>query len=77
MHDSPREADLSQGIDQSIFFYAQRLVQEAGSPDSASLQYIITTTEPPPVSQQTPDWLICEPLYASKPETRLPVRADF
>ena len=76
MHDSPREADLSQGIYQSLFLYAQRLVQEAGGPHSASFQYIITTTEPPPLSQQTPDWLICEPLDASKPETRL-LRVDF
>jgi hypothetical protein len=76
IHDSPREADLSQGIYQSIFFFAQRLVQEAGGNDSASFQYIITTTEPPPISLQTRDWLICEPLDASKPESRL-LRIDY
>lgn len=76
MHDSPREADLSQGIYQSIFFFAQRLVKEAGGADNASFQYIITTTEPPPGSQQTTDWLICDPLDASKPESRL-LRIDY
>ncbi|MDE2106946.1 MAG: hypothetical protein KGL39_57560 [Patescibacteria group bacterium] len=71
LHDSPREADLSQGIYQCFFFIAQRLIDEAGGSAKASFQYILTTTEPPPKSMQNADWLICDPLDASQPGSRL------
>ena len=76
LHDSPREADLSQGIYQCFFYIAQRLIEVAGGASKASFQYILTTTEPPPKSMQNEDWLICDPLDASQPNSRL-LRVDF
>lgn len=49
IHDSPREADLGYRIYHSFLNTVAALGSESGlDPDSAPLQYIITTTTPPP-----------------------------
>ena len=64
LHDSPREADLSASIYRRIFTLI------AGDTENRSVQYIIATTESPPVNLQSAPWLICEPLSSANPSDR-------
>jgi len=69
IHDSPREADLSNYIYQRIF----TLIAGEESTDTSELdaiQYIIATTEPPPEHLQKAPWLVCDPLSSEAAETR-------
>lgn len=58
IHDGPREADLARLIYERFFLYARKLEESFDSPDTASFQYIITTTTAPPTDMQHEDgWL--------------------
>lgn len=64
LHDSPREADLSAPIYRRIFTLI------AGKQENEVVQYIIATTEPPPIQLQETPWLVCEPLSSGSPTNR-------
>lgn len=70
VHDGPREADMSAEIYQKFFLFAQAMEESFGSDGIPNFQYIITTTEPPPIELRTKPWLL-ETLDASQPEMRL------
>jgi len=58
IHDGPREADMARLIYERFFLYARKLEQSFEDTDTASFQYIITTTTPPPKDMQVDDaWL--------------------
>lgn len=58
VHDGPREADLSADVYANIFHFAREM--ENCFQESASFQYIVTTTSPPPENLQTKPWLRLE-----------------
>lgn len=64
LHDSPREADLSPSI------YRRFFTLIAGEEENEAVQYIIATTEAPPVKLQQRPWLVCEPLSSETPHQR-------
>jgi hypothetical protein len=66
IHDSPRESDMELSLYRPLFDLAKRLEDKAGK----SFQYLITTTEPPPVGMTTAPHL-CLMLDASTPEGKL------
>ena len=68
IHDGPRVSDLAATIFKQYFLYAYELEKIVA--ENSSFQYIITTTEPPPVELQKLPWLVCK-LDATSPETRL------
>ncbi len=49
LHDSPRESDMEPSLYQPFFHFAANLAEAA----PASFQYIVTTTEPPPIGLQS------------------------
>jgi hypothetical protein len=51
IHDGPREADMAADLYQKIFLLAHEL-ELASATSTPSFQYIVTTTEPPPVDLQ-------------------------
>jgi hypothetical protein len=51
IHDGPREADMAADLYQKIFLLAHEL-ELASTISTPSFQYIVTTTEPPPVDLQ-------------------------
>lgn len=66
MHDSPREADMEADTYRHVFPFVHRLESFFPQGIEPNFQYIITTTEPPPVDlQKVGACLICEPLDAS------------
>jgi len=71
IHDSPREADMDAAIYRRFFRIAHTLEKLAYPIGGPPFQYIITTTEAPPAALQEPQWLICDPLDASEPSSRL------
>ena len=58
LHDSPRESDLAPEIYGGLFLAAKELEGTLG--ESAPFQYIVTTTEPPPVDVRQTPWLRIE-----------------
>jgi hypothetical protein len=54
VHDSPREADLSEKVYRRLFSFAAMLEQFGKEP---YFQYILTTTTTPPERFQTLPWL--------------------
>lgn len=71
VHDGPREADLATGLYRRIFEYVRELEEVCSQSGNINFQYIITTTEPPPISMQKSPWLIQPVLDAAKPQDRL------
>lgn len=57
IHDSPREADLSEGIYRRLFVFADKLEKCTPTP---LFQYILTTTTAPPEPFHTEPWLRLE-----------------
>ncbi len=69
IHDSPREADMSNDIYQRFFLYMEAL-EKHFSVTPPNFQYIVTTTEPPPTHLQSKPHLIAQ-LDASTATGRL------
>jgi hypothetical protein len=67
IHDSPREADLSEEIYKRLFLFAEKLERCTSAP---LFQYILTTTTAPPKSFQTRPWL-CLQVKGAPAEERL------
>ena len=67
IHDSPREADLSEAIYKRLFLFAEKLEKCTSAP---LFQYILTTTTAPPQSFQTRRWL-CLQVKGAPAEERL------
>lgn len=67
IHDSPREADLSEEIYKRLFVFADELEKCTPAP---LFQYILTTTTAPPKSFQTEPWL-CLQVKGAPAEERL------
>ncbi len=70
IHDGPREADLDAGLYRNLFTAARALETTFGDREP-TFQYIVTTTEPPPVELQTAPWLLDPVLDASSPDEKL------
>lgn len=66
IHDSPRESDMELSLYRPVFLLAKHLEDKAPN----SFQYIITTTESPPLDLMTPPHL-CLLLDGSGPEGKL------
>lgn len=71
LHDGPREADMAADLYQKLFLLAREMELAFGVERTPNFQYIITTTEPPPVDLQTEPWLIEPVLDASDKSGRL------
>lgn len=67
IHDSPREADLSEEIYKRLFLFAEKLEKCTSVP---LFQYILTTTTAPPISFQSQPWL-CLQVKGAPAEERL------
>jgi hypothetical protein len=67
IHDSPREADLTAAIYRRVFDIAKG---EEFSVEEAPVQYIITTTEPPPDHLNLKPWLVHPPFSSTEKERR-------
>jgi hypothetical protein len=72
IHDSPREADLSEEIYKRLFLFADKLEKCTSAP---LFQYVLTTTTAPPKSFQTQPWL-CLQVKGAPAEERL-LRVDL
>lgn len=69
LHDSPREADLTEAIYEELFRAAVEL--EAGAKEGeAPFQYIVTTTQPPPDELKQAPWLLQPVLNATEAKGR-------
>lgn len=69
IHDSPREADITEAIYDELFRAAIALERAAaGEPP---FQYIVTTTQPPPEELKCEPWLLQPVLNASDAKGRL------
>lgn len=66
IHDSPREADLTAAIYRRIFDIPKA---EEFSETEAPVQYVITTTEPPPEHLKLKPWLV-HPAFSSTEKER-------
>ncbi|MES2569358.1 MAG: hypothetical protein V4710_04805, partial [Verrucomicrobiota bacterium] len=75
IHDGPREADMDVELYQRLFLLAARLEQSFQNAPP-NFQYIVTTTEPPPVSLQGAPWLI-EPVLDASHATGKLLGEDF
>lgn len=64
IHDGPREADMDAELYQRLFLLAVEIEKAFGKAPK-SFQYILTTTEPPPMGLQINPWLIDPVLDAS------------
>ena len=71
IHATAREADLSADIYRKFFLLAVDQIEAVYGDAEPGFQYIVTTTEPPPLRCQQPPWLINPVLDASTPEGRL------
>jgi hypothetical protein len=67
IHDSPREADLTAAIYRRIFDIPKG---EEFSDTEAPVQYVITTTEPPPEHLKGVPWLVHPPFSSTEKERR-------
>ena len=67
LHDSPREADLSEEIYKRLFLFAEKMEKCTSAP---LFQYILTTTTAPPKSFQARPWL-CLQVKGAPAEERL------
>lgn len=67
IHDSPREADLSEEIYKRLFLFAEKMEKCTSAP---LFQYILTTTTAPPESFRTRPWL-CLQVKGAPAEERL------
>jgi uncharacterized protein YydD (DUF2326 family) len=67
LHDSPREADLSEEIYKRLFLFAEKMEKCTSAP---LFQYILTTTTAPPKAFQTRPWL-CLQVKGAPAEERL------
>jgi hypothetical protein len=67
IHDSPREADLTAAIYLRIFDIPK---EEEPNPAEAPIQYIITTTEPPPEHLRLEPYLVHPPFSSAEKERR-------
>jgi hypothetical protein len=67
IHDSPREADLTAAIYRRIFDIPKG---EELSDTEAPVQYVITTTEPPPEHLKLKPWLVHPPFSSTEKERR-------
>ena len=67
IHDSPREADLTAAIYRRIFDIPK---DEEFSDMDAPIQYVITTTEPPPEHLKVAPWLVHEPFSSTEKARR-------
>jgi len=65
LHDSPREADLTETIYEELFRAAVE-IEAAAKKDEAPFQYIITTTQPPPDELKGDPWLLKPTLNATE-----------
>ncbi len=70
LHDGPREADMDAELYQRLFLLAVQ-IQELYPEGNAGFQYIITTTEPPPIALQKSPWLMTPVLDASHASGKL------
>lgn len=69
LHDSPREADITEAIYNELFRAAIALEKAAtGQPP---FQYIVTTTQPPPEELKCEPWLLQPVLNASEAKGRI------
>jgi len=71
IHDSPREADMAHDVYRRFFILAKELENCFSSNRIPNFQYIVTTTEPPPLEMLKKPWLLDPVLDGSQPETRL------
>ncbi len=69
LHDSPREADLTEAIYEELFRAAAEL-ESAAKNGEAPFQYIITTTQPPPEELKREPWLLKPTLNATEAKGR-------
>lgn len=67
IHDSPREADLTASIYRRVFDIVK---DEEFNDAEAPIQYIITTTEPPPDHLNQIPWLVHPPFSSTEKERR-------
>lgn len=67
LHDSPREADLTAAIYRRIFDISK--AEEVNNTE-APVQYIITTTEPPPEHLNQMPWLVHPPFSSTEKSRR-------
>ena len=70
VHDSPREADMSEDIYQNLLVFLKQEIEEK-CVDGISFQYIITTTAHPPEQMAQKPWLLEPCLDASTASGRL------
>jgi len=70
IHDGPREADMAADLYQKIFLLAHELELAFGN-GAPGFQYIVTTTEPPPVDLQDSKSQLVPVLDASTKTGRL------
>ena len=75
IHDGPREADMDAELYQRIFLLIAELEASFAS-RPLSFQYIVTSTEPPPLELLKSPWLLSPVLDASSREGKL-LRGDF
>ena len=71
IHDSPREADLKEGIYRRMLNMVDEIAKAHAELGDVPFQYIVTTTAPPPKEMQKAPYLLDPLLDASKPEGRL------
>jgi len=71
IHDSPRETDMAYDVYGRFFILAKELENCFSSNREPNFQYIVTTTEPPPLEMLKKPWLLDPVLDGSQPETRL------
>jgi hypothetical protein len=74
IHDSPREADMHQGIYENLYRFVRGLEERFPGKEPA-FQYLITTTTPPPDEMGAAPW-VRETLNAATPQGLL-LRAEF
>lgn len=71
IHDGPRDSDLTAQLYQRIFMLARAMEGSRSDGHEPPFQYIITTTEPPPIDMQRSEWLLDPVLDATDPSKRL------
>lgn len=71
IHDGPREADMASDLYQKMFLLVREVEIAFGKSRTPNFQYVITTTEPPPIELQNAPWRIEPILDASTKEGRL------
>ena len=77
IHDGPREGDMARIIYERFFLYAAGIENAFTTPDSASFQYVITTTTPPPKSMREGTRWLLDPVLDSRTKGGRLLKEDF